>query len=159
LNPGGPFKLVFSLLSFLNSSLQFIENKYIIINITLHYRVVCVIVVNEVRKLEVDKEILKGYIDTIILSLLNDKSLYGYELAKEVRLKSKGTFELKEGTMYLALKRLESNELIQAYWGEGISEGGRRKYYRILPAGNRRYLEKKQEWNFVKETINYFLGE
>lgn len=111
----------------------------------------------EVIILEINKEILKGYIDTIILSLLNEKAMYGYELAKRVREKSNEEFELKEGTMYLALKRLEQKKLIQSYWGEE-SEGGRRKYYRILPDGEDLFKQKKLEWTFVQKVINSFLG-
>lgn len=108
--------------------------------------------------LEIDKEILKGYIDTIILSLLNEKPMYGYELAKRVREKSNGKFEMKEGTMYLALKRLEQRKLIESYWGDEVSEGGRRKYYRILTDGEVLYEQKKIEWTFVQKIMNSFLG-
>jgi PadR family transcriptional regulator, regulatory protein PadR len=107
--------------------------------------------------LEIDKEILKGYIDTIILSLLCEKPLYGFEMAKIVREKSHQEFELKEGTMYLALKRLENNGLVEFFWGEEASEGGRRKYYRILPLGKERLIQKKAEWEFVKGMIDLFL--
>lgn len=108
--------------------------------------------------MEIDKEVLKGYIDTIILSVLEEKPLYGYELAKRVREKSNAEFELKEGTMYLALKRLENNKLVESYWGEDDSLGGRRKYYRILPEGAARFHQKKLEWDFVKKIIDKFLG-
>lgn len=124
----------------------------------MHYRVICVTIIAEVIILEINKEILKGYIDTIILSLLDEKTMYGYELAKRVREKSNGEFELKEGTMYLALKRLEQKKLIQSYWGEEESEGGRRKYYRILPDGDDLFKQKKLEWTFVQKVINSFLG-
>jgi PadR family transcriptional regulator, regulatory protein PadR len=108
--------------------------------------------------LDVDKEILKGYIDTIILSILCEKPCYGFEMAKIVREKSHREFELKEGTMYLALKRLEHNGLLEYFWGEEYSEGGSRKYYRILPLGRERLAQKKTEWEFVKKMIDLFLG-
>jgi len=108
--------------------------------------------------LDIDKEILKGYIDTIILSLLYEKPLYGFEMAKIVWEKSAHEFELKEGTMYLALKRLENNGMAESFWGEEASDGGRRKYYRILPAGRERLDHKKTEWEFVKRIIDLFLG-
>ncbi|KEO80818.1 PadR family transcriptional regulator [Tumebacillus flagellatus] len=110
--------------------------------------------------MEIDKEILKGYVDTIILATLRERPLYGYELAKTVRERSLGSFELKEGTMYLALKRLEKNEFIESYWGdEEASGGGRRKYYRLRQAGEQRYLDKKREWQFVKQTMETFFKE
>lgn len=108
--------------------------------------------------MDIDKEILKGYIDTIILSLLCEKPLYGFEMAKIVREKSRQEFELKEGTMYLALKRLENNCMVDSFWSEEASEGGRRKYYSILPLGRERLTQKKAEWEFVKKMIDLFLG-
>lgn len=109
--------------------------------------------------MEIDKEVLKGHIDTIILTLLNQREMYGYELAKTVYEKTQENFELKEGTMYLAFKRLEKNGHIASYWGADTSGGGRRKYYCILPAGKERFLQKKREWNFIKSILDTFLRE
>lgn len=106
--------------------------------------------------MRIDKEVLKGYVDTIILSLLYRKDMYGYELSKKVKEESNGAFELKEGTLYLALKRLEDNGYAQSYW-EDSQGGGRRKYYTISPDGIRFLAEKKQEWTFLKEIMNHFL--
>ncbi|GGE57053.1 PadR family transcriptional regulator [Priestia taiwanensis] len=107
--------------------------------------------------MEVNKEVLKGHIDTIILSLLEKRDMYGYELAKLVREKSDEQFELKEGTLYLSLKRLEKNEWIQSYWGDEQGPGGRRKYYKITPLGKDGFEEKRLEWRFVKNMIDSFL--
>ena len=46
--------------------------------------------------MELNKEALKGHIDTIILSILNEKDCYGYEIAKTVKAKCNNMFELKE---------------------------------------------------------------
>lgn len=107
--------------------------------------------------MEINKEILKGHIDTIILSLLQVNDMYGYEIAKFVREKSNDQFELKEGTLYLSLKRLEKNEWIESYWGDEQGPGGRRKYYKITSQGKVIFKEKVLEWNFAKKIINSFL--
>lgn len=73
------------------------------------------------EKTDINKEVLEGHIDTLILSLLHRRDMYGFELAKIVREKSDDQFELKEGTLYLSLKRLEKNEWISSYWG-GMSK-------------------------------------
>jgi PadR family transcriptional regulator, regulatory protein PadR len=106
--------------------------------------------------MKIDKEVLKGYVDTIILSLLHHDDLYGYELSKKVKEESNGVFELKEGTLYLAFKRLETNGYATSYWDDSHG-GGRRKYYTISTAGAQYLLEKKREWKFLKEIINHFL--
>jgi PadR family transcriptional regulator, regulatory protein PadR len=107
--------------------------------------------------LEINKEVLKGHIDTLILSLLNTRDMYGYELAKLVREKSDDQFELKEGTLYLSLKRLEKNEWISSYWGAEQGPGGRRKYYKLTPLGEEGFKEKRAEWKFIKKIIDSFL--
>lgn len=107
--------------------------------------------------MEVNKEVLKGHIDTIILSLLQERDTYGYEIAKTVREKSENQFELKEGTLYLSLKRLEKNKWIESYWGDEQGPGGRRKYYRITSAGKDGFEEKCLEWEFLKKVIDSFI--
>ncbi|MCA1030338.1 PadR family transcriptional regulator [Bacillus timonensis] len=107
--------------------------------------------------MEVNKEVLKGHIDTLILSLLHSRDMYGYELAKLVREKSEEQFELKEGTLYLSLKRLEKNELISSYWGDEQGPGGRRKYYKLTPLGEEGFEVKRSEWQFIKKIIDSFL--
>lgn len=104
-----------------------------------------------------NKEVLKGHIDTIILSLLYSRDMYGYELAKWVRERSGEQFELKEGTLYLSLKRLEKNEWIESYWGDEQGPGGRRKYYKLTAIGKEGYQEKRKEWQFVKKIIDTFI--
>lgn len=109
--------------------------------------------------MEFDKEVLRGYIDTIILSQLVRTPMYGYELAKAIHHKSQGQFELKEGTMYLSLKRLEQKGFIQAYWGDDNSSGGgRRKYYRVLPLGLEHFEGKCKEWQAMKFIMEIMLN-
>ena len=109
--------------------------------------------------MEINKEVLKGHIDTLILSLLHKRDMYGYEMAKLVREKSEEQFDLKEGTLYLSLKRLEKNEWISSYWGEEQGPGGRRKYYKITAFGEEGFKEKCKEWRFVKKMMDTFLEE
>lgn len=108
--------------------------------------------------MEINKEMLKGYIESIILSLLENEDLYGYDIAKKIRNVSEEMFEIKEGTMYVVLKRLENNKLVESYWDDSISGGGRRRYHHITDEG-KRYLEKsREEWSFFKGIVDNFLG-
>lgn len=100
---------------------------------------------------------LKGYVDIIILALLYKEDLYGYELAKRVREQTENKFEMKEGTLYLAFKRLEQSGLVASYWGDESSGSGRRKYYRILPEGERHLRDKKREWEHLRGIVDLFL--
>jgi DNA-binding PadR family transcriptional regulator len=107
--------------------------------------------------LEINKEVLKGHIDTLILSLLHSRDMYGYDLAKTVREKSENQFELKEGTLYLSLKRLEQNKWVNSYWGDEQGPGGRRKYYKLTSLGEDELNRKRAEWQFVKQIMDSFL--
>ncbi|MGE7875818.1 PadR family transcriptional regulator [Peribacillus muralis] len=107
--------------------------------------------------MEIDKELLKGYVEIIILSLLDTQSMYGYMLSKEIKQLSGGTFDMKESTLYLALKRLEKKELVSSFWSDH-SKGGRRKFYEISEQGVINYQNKKKEWEHFKKLIDLFLG-
>jgi PadR family transcriptional regulator, regulatory protein PadR len=99
-----------------------------------------------------DKEIMKGSIDILLLSLLCKKDMYGYEIVKSLKENSKELYNMSEGTLYPALKRLERNEWIQSYW-EDSELGARRKYYRIVDSGKNELSRKLGEWRKVNDLI------
>jgi PadR family transcriptional regulator PadR len=108
--------------------------------------------------LEFDKEILKGYIDTIILCVLQDSDMYGYEIAKRIKEKSKEKFEIKEATLYVSLKRLEKKNYLEGYWNDDEGTGGgRRRYYRITEEGRKYFSGKVEEWSLLKSLLNNFM--
>ncbi len=98
-------------------------------------------------------DLLRGNIDTIILSVLLDRDNYGYQIIKEIYLKSGREFELKEPTLYAALRRLEAQGALESYWGQE-SQGGRRKYYRVTKAGKVLYDKNYSAWQTVKNLID-----
>ncbi|AEB74960.1 PadR family transcriptional regulator [Clostridium botulinum] len=104
-----------------------------------------------------DKEIMKGSIDILLLSIINRNDTYGYEIAKCIKEKSSNMYSMGEGTLYPALKRLEGKELVESYW-EKSSLVGRRKYYRITELGKEVLKEKLDNWNSVTKLINMFKG-
>lgn len=106
--------------------------------------------------MELHGDLIRGNLDTILLSLIMEKDRYGYEICKLVRQKSKGKYELKEPSMYSTIRRLEAQKAIEGYWGDE-SQGGRRKYYRITPKGIDLYAENLAAWNFAKEVIDGLL--
>lgn len=93
----------------------------------------------------------------MILSLLDRKDMYGYEMTKEMERSSDGVFTLKEGTLYPILHGLEAQGAVEAYWSE--AEGRKRKYYRITDQGRMQYADKKKEWQVFRKTVDVVLGE
>ncbi len=100
-----------------------------------------------------DKELMKGSIDILLLSQIARKDMYGFEIVKELQLKSNNLYKMSEGTLYPALQRLELKKDLTSYWGDAET-GGRRKYYRITDSGKKKLTKKMEEWNQVSELIN-----
>ncbi|QCV56244.1 PadR family transcriptional regulator [Thermoactinomyces vulgaris] len=99
-----------------------------------------------------DKEIMKGSIDILILSLLTKKNMYGYELAKNIKKESDDLYDMGEGTLYPALKRLESKGYLKSYW-EVAKTGKRRKYYAITEDGEKILKKKLENWKILNRLV------
>ena len=108
--------------------------------------------------MEFGKEVLKGYIDLLVLSVLYDEDMYGYLISKTIKEKSKEEFEIKEATMYVSLKRLEKKGCLKGYWNDcqGTS-GGRRRYYSITEEGRKYFNHSITEWNALKKILDCFM--
>jgi len=104
----------------------------------------------------ISSEFIRGHIDTIILRFLSEADNYGYEIIKSILLASDGQYELKEPSLYTSLKRLEAGGLISSYWGDQ-SQGGRRKYYRITPAGEDAYRKAVADWHRARRLIGQLI--
>lgn len=102
-------------------------------------------------------DLLRGCTDTIILSYLSKKDSYGYEINKEILMRSNGRYELKEATLYTAFKRLSDNGCITSYWGDE-NTGARRRYYSITPLGLSTLDRLLADWNEAKTMIDTLLN-
>ena len=98
-------------------------------------------------------DLIRGHTETIILARLMGSESYGYEINKAIREKSKGSYELKEATLYGAFRRLEEAGCIISYWGDEAT-GARRRYYRITAAGIKLYHQNRGEWREAKKLID-----
>ena len=99
----------------------------------------------------INSDLIRGHIDTIILKILLNGDNYGYEIMKAVSINSNNEYELKEPSLYTSLKRLEKQGHIISYWGDE-SQGGRRKYYRIAA-----YEKALAEWLHAQKIITRLL--
>jgi PadR family transcriptional regulator PadR len=99
-----------------------------------------------------DKELMKGSTEIILLSLIEKEDLYGYEIAKRLKEKGNDLYSMGEGTLYPALARLEKKDLIKSYWLE-LESGGRRKYYSITEKGKMELIEKLTQWDIINNLI------
>ena len=106
--------------------------------------------------MKVDKELLKGSTHMLVLSLLENQNMYGYQMIKSLNQMSKNIFNFQEGTLYPILHTLESKNNIISYWDE--TTGKKRKYYSITKSGKKHLQNKKEEWNSFCSGINMILG-
>lgn len=103
-----------------------------------------------------DKEMMKGSIDLVLLSLINQKDLYGYEIIQILKDLSENTYEMSEGTLYAALKRMERKALIESYWE--AKEGTRRKYYTMTTSGQKELKKKEKNWLWMAKLVERSKG-
>lgn len=64
-----------------------------------------------------NKSLIQGSLSMLILRLLDEKDMYGYEMIETLRSRSENVFELKAGSLYPLLHTLEANNLVTAYDG------------------------------------------
>ena len=99
------------------------------------------------------RELLKGSTETILLSLIRNQPMYGYQIIKELKERSQGYFTFKEGTLYPALHRLEAAGLVNGTW-ERLPSGKERRYYHLTDRGRKLLEERVAEWRGFSAAVN-----
>jgi PadR family transcriptional regulator, regulatory protein PadR len=92
-----------------------------------------------------DRELKRGTLEMVLLRLLSERPMYGYALTSELRARSGGLFELKEGTLYPVLYRLEEAGQVTTDW-QTPDRGVPRKYYVITDAGRSELERQVDQW-------------
>lgn len=103
-----------------------------------------------------DYSIMAGSTTMLILKLLEEQDMYGYQMIEELERRSQNVFKLKAGTLYPLLHTLEQQGMLESYDQE--AEGRPRKYYRITRQGRTLFQEKKTEWLTITSKVNQVLG-
>ncbi len=106
--------------------------------------------------MNIDRELLKGSTNLLVLSVLKNENMYGYQMIKKIKEESENVFEFQEGTLYPILHKLEEKGLISSYWDE--SSGKKRKYYAITDEGKKHLESKKEEWKLFSTKVNKVIG-
>jgi len=111
----------------------------------------------EPRVRAIGGDILKGNTLTLILTLLEQQSMYGFQIAKEVERRSEGTLRFREGLLYPALHQLAREGLVESEW-RSSNQGPRRKYYQLTSKGKREAARLRQRWMVFSSAVNQILG-
>lgn len=101
-------------------------------------------------------KLLKGTLDLLILRTLELQPLHGVAVADRIRQVTKGTFEVKPGSLFPALHRLEQEGWIAGDWSES-PEGRRVKCYALTRAGQRQLRTEKETWGRIVEAVGQVL--
>jgi len=106
----------------------------------------------------INSDVIRGHLESVILKLIIEKDMYGYEISNCISDRTDNKFNIKEATLYSVMARLQRKELITSYVGEK-SHGGKRRYYTITALGKAYYAQKIIEWTELKSVLETLLEE
>lgn len=101
-------------------------------------------------------DLLQGTLDLLILRALSLQPDHGVGVARRIGQMTRGTFDVKPGSLFPALHRLEESGWLSAEWGE--SENRRRaKYYKLTKAGRKQLEAELAKWQRVSSAMTWAL--
>ena len=101
-------------------------------------------------------QMLKGILEGCILSLMENREVYGYELG--TLLEESGLTFVSEGSIYPLLLRMQKEQLIEGTLRSDAASGGPpRKYYRLTAKGMESLAEFKHHWGALKQSVDHIL--
>jgi PadR family transcriptional regulator, regulatory protein PadR len=87
---------------------------------------------------------LRGVVEPLLLFIIGELPIHGYEIARELERRSEGYFDLTASTLYSALRRLESRGLVSSSWQLVTKQ--RRRYYELTEKGRQILAEELAQW-------------
>jgi PadR family transcriptional regulator PadR len=104
-----------------------------------------------------DRELKRGVLEMVLLRVLLEGPTYGYNLVSEIAERSEGQLEVKEGTLYPLLYRLEEQGLVRAEW-DTPKRGAPRKDYQITAEGRRAFEERTAQWRRFARRVDQLIA-
>ncbi|NLH18120.1 MAG: PadR family transcriptional regulator [Phycisphaerae bacterium] len=104
-----------------------------------------------------ESELLKGVAPVVVLEILSQGRMYGYELSDAIEKRSGNVLSLGRGTLYPLLYNLEAKGLISAAW-ESNESGRQRRYYSITGIGKDELARQKQQWLDLQRGVATVFG-
>ena len=102
-------------------------------------------------------DLLKGTLDVLILKTLSHGPMHGYGVSRWLRETTRDSFQVEEGALYPALRRLEKRGLLTAQW-ETSDTGRQAKFYTLTPAGEEELARSVASWNDYVDVMALVLG-
>ncbi|MDL2236640.1 PadR family transcriptional regulator [Christensenellaceae bacterium OttesenSCG-928-K19] len=104
----------------------------------------------------IEKSLMAGSTILLVLKLLEQGDLYGYQMIESLQEQSNNVFELKAGTLYPLLHTLEQDGAVETY--EQQAQGRTRKYYHLTAQGQKLLKQKTAEWQKYAHAMKDMLG-
>jgi transcriptional regulator len=101
--------------------------------------------------------LLRGTLDLLILRSLTAAPLHGLGIARRIAQMTQGSFDVKAGSLFPALYRLEERGLLAAEWGESDTRR-RAKFYRLTRLGKKQLQVEEANWHRIAIAIGHALG-
>ena len=101
--------------------------------------------------------LLQGTLDLLILKSLALGEMHGLDISRRIAQMTKGTFQVKPGSLFPALHRMEEAGWLSSHWGESDSRR-RAKYYRLTRAGRRQLDTEQEQWGRISLAMASALG-
>lgn len=124
----------------------------------VYCRFFCLFNINSERMIfmKLKKDVSKGSVTLMVLSVLEKQDLYGYQMIRYLEGLSYGVFQFNEGTLYPVLHALEKDGMVTSYW-DAVEDSRMRKYYHITDKGIKLLNESKKEWEEYVGAVNAVL--
>ncbi len=95
------------------------------------------------------EDVLRGTLDLLILRVANDHGpMHGWAISRSIRELSDDTFDVNQGSLYPALRKLEAEGALESEWGKAET-GKRARFYALTAAGRRRLGREQAQWDHI----------
>ncbi len=105
----------------------------------------------------IDRKLMASSTDMMILKLLEQEDMYGYQMIEELRRRSNDVFDMKAGTLYPLLHQLEQKGYLTTY-EQPAGEARIRKYYSLTDSGRSYLEEREKEWAVFSGAVKNVMG-
>lgn len=105
----------------------------------------------------IDRKLIASSSDMLILKLLEDEDMYGYQMIEQLRRRSRNVFDLKAGTLYPLLHQLEQKGYLTTY-EEAVGEARVRRYYHLTDKGRKYLVQRQEDWKQFAGAVGSVLG-
>ena len=104
----------------------------------------------------INPELLRGSLDLMVLSTLSSGKKYGYMIQSTLAESSRSAIEMKPGTLYPILHKLEKEGWVKSLWEN--ETGRKRKWYELTPLGRKQLKSRTEEWWRYVDCLHQILG-